>query len=213
MSARPDDRPVALGPVEAGPLKATASAAPHRVHRPRLAPAALPARVSLTFAAGRAAGGGATPSSRRGRNTILRPPAGARSREGMPVAVPAELPRTLLVVEDNDAIREGLAAVLRSAGYRVHLAENGEEALRDLRAGPRPDLILLDMLMPVVDGWHFLERLGREGPQPPVPVVITTATVLSREWAESHGCAGFLRKPVEPEALLDEVRRCLAAAG
>jgi CheY-like chemotaxis protein len=64
--------------------------------------------------------------------------------------------------------------------------------------------------MPVLDGWHFLEQL-RRGPQlPPAPIVITTATNLTREWAESHGCQGCLRKPIEPEALLDEVQRCLA---
>ena len=69
-------------------------------------------------------------------------------------AAPAH--RTLLVVDDNDVAREGLAGVLRRAGYRVLPAANGEEALQLLRAGPPPDLILLDMLMPFLDGWHFL---------------------------------------------------------
>jgi CheY-like chemotaxis protein len=87
-------------------------------------------------------------------------------------------------------------------------AANGEEALRLLAAGPAPDLILLDMLMPVLDGWHFLERLRQEATRPPV-VVTTAAGVLSREWAEAHGCAGFVRKPVETDELLAEVRRCL----
>ena len=117
-------------------------------------------------------------------------------------------PRTLLVVEDNDVSREGLAVVLRRAGYHVVPAANGEEALRLLRAGPPPDLILLDMLMPVLDGWHVLERLQQESTRPPV-ILTTAAGVLSREWAEAHGCAGFLRKPVETGQLLDEVRRCL----
>jgi CheY-like chemotaxis protein len=119
--------------------------------------------------------------------------------------------RTLLVVEDNDVSREGLAVVLRRAGYHVVPAANGEEALRLLKAGPPPDLILLDMLMPVLDGWHFLERLRRKGPCPPV-IVTTAAGVLSLEWAQDHGCAGFLRKPVETDELLAEGRRCLAAA-
>jgi len=116
--------------------------------------------------------------------------------------------RTILVVEDNDVSREGLTVVLRHAGYHVLPAANGEEALRLLRAGPAPDLIMLDMLMPVLDGWHFLDRLQWEPAQP--PVVVTTATaVLGREWAEDHGCAGFVRKPVEAGELLEEVRRCL----
>ena len=78
-----------------------------------------------------------------------------------------------------------------------------------MRAGPPPGLVLLDMLMPVLDGWHFLERLRRQGPRPLPPIVIATGTNLTREWAEDHGCKGFVRKPIEPTSLLAEVRRCL----
>ena len=102
-----------------------------------------------------------------------------------------------------------LSDTLRQAGYAVRPAADGREALDRLRHGPAPDLILLDMLMPVLDGWHFLGRLKQEGPQPPPPILIVTGTILTREWAESHGCCGFLRKPTEPEELLEEVRRCL----
>lgn len=114
----------------------------------------------------------------------------------------------LLVVEDNAVARAGLAALLRREGYRVELAGNGQEALDYLANSPPPDLILLDMLMPVLDGWHFLERLRRDGP--PVPVVVTTGTILTLAWAASHGCQGFVRKPIEPSELFAEVRRCLA---
>jgi CheY-like chemotaxis protein len=124
----------------------------------------------------------------------------------MPPAAHAH--HTILVVEDNDVSREGLAVVLRRAGYRVIPAANGGEALAALRSEPPPDLILLDMFMPVVDGWHFLDRLRHEAVHPPV-ILTTGAAVLSREWAEAHGCAGFLRKPVDSAALLDEVARCL----
>jgi len=122
----------------------------------------------------------------------------------------AVVQQTLLVVENNEVARAGLAAVLESEGYRVVQAANGEEALARLRADPRPDLILLDMLMPVMDGWHFLDWLRREGPQPAIAVVITTAIALTREWAEDHGCQGFVQKPFAVETLLAEVRRCLA---
>src|SRR5437868_13909160 len=81
--------------------------------------------------------------------------------------MPSQLQKTLLVVEDDDVTREGLAIALRQAGYAVVPAANGLEALNALRAGPRPEAILLDMLLPVLDGWHFLKRLGVEGPQPP----------------------------------------------
>jgi carbon storage regulator CsrA len=72
--------------------------------------------------------------------------------EACPMPPHASACPTLLVVEDDDVAREALAAVLRRAGYRVLPAANGEEALAALRADPAPDLILLDMLMPVLDG-------------------------------------------------------------
>jgi CheY-like chemotaxis protein len=114
-----------------------------------------------------------------------------------------------LVVEDNDVAREGLAVALRREGYGVVPAANGQEALDHLHTGPRPDLVLLDMLMPVLDGWHFLERLPRESPAPLPPVVVMTSINLTREWALDHGCHGFLRKPIETNRLLEEVRRCV----
>jgi putative two-component system response regulator len=113
-----------------------------------------------------------------------------------------------LVVEDNAPTREGLAAVLLRAGYLAQPAADGRQALHELTTGPRPDLILLDLVMPGLDGWHFLERLRQLGP-PAVPVIITSGTSLSGGWAEAHGCQGFLAKPIEPDLLLQEVQRCL----
>jgi two-component system, chemotaxis family, chemotaxis protein CheY len=117
--------------------------------------------------------------------------------------------KTLLVVEDETVAREGLAVILRQEGYEVILAANGEEALHRLRIRPEPDLIVLDMLMPVLDGWHFLRRLQREEGQPTIPIIVTTGTSLTPEWAKDHGCQGFVRKPIELENLLAEISRCL----
>lgn len=114
---------------------------------------------------------------------------------------------TILVVEDNEIARTGLAVILQKAGYRVVAAKDGQQALDYIHAGRSPDLVLLDMLMPVLDGWHFLEVLRRE--RVSLPVVVTTGTILTREWARQNGCAGFLRKPIEAQPLLAEVRRCL----
>jgi len=125
---------------------------------------------------------------------------------------PSPVGNRLLVVEDSDVTRECLTAVLRQAGYAVRQAGDGREALNRLWEDPPPDLIVLDMLLPVLDGWHFLEQLKADARLAAVPIVVTTATVLSQEWAATHGCAGFLRKPFEPEDLLAEVRRCLDAA-
>jgi CheY-like chemotaxis protein len=113
----------------------------------------------------------------------------------------------LLIVDDNYITREGLAVVLRRAGYEIVLATNGAEALAIL-SSLRPDLILLDMLMPILDGWHVLQQLKARN-FPPVPVVLVTATGLTRQWAEDHGCCGFVPKPIIPAELLKEVRRCL----
>ena len=115
--------------------------------------------------------------------------------------------RTLLVVEDNAVIREGLAVILSRQGFTVALSANGQEALNLLGEGLTPDLILLDMLMPVLDGWRFLEILHRQGTA--APVILITAGAISREWALDHGCVGFVGKPIEPEELLEEIRRCL----
>jgi two-component system, chemotaxis family, chemotaxis protein CheY len=116
--------------------------------------------------------------------------------------------KTLLIIEDNDIAREGLAVVLRRAGSTVSLAVNGAEALAQLQVKPLPHLILLDMMLPGVDGWHFLDLRAREAEWASIPVIITTGLgVSSPEWAVSLGAAGFLRKPIETEELLREVKR------
>jgi CheY-like chemotaxis protein len=133
---------------------------------------------------------------------------GVRER-AMDTAPPRPTDKTLLVVEDNEVAREGLAVILRREGYAVALAADGQQGLDYLAANPAPDLILLDMLMPVLDDWRFLELLRPRADR--VPVIVTTGTVFSREWAAEHGCAGFIKKPIDTESLLAEVRRCLGA--
>src|SRR5262245_45675010 len=82
--------------------------------------------------------------------------------------------KMLQVIEDDALARQGLAFLLVKEGYEVALSANGREALDYLDANPPPDLILLDMLMPVMDGWHFLDELKRKGhAAPPAPVIIT----------------------------------------
>ena len=116
--------------------------------------------------------------------------------------------KTLLIVEDDAIAREGLGFVLRRVGYETILAANGAEALAYLESGIRPDLVLLDTLMPVLDGWQFLAKL-KGLPLPPVPILVMSSVSLSQEWAKDHGCCTFLKKPIEPTALIEEVRRCL----
>jgi CheY-like chemotaxis protein len=109
--------------------------------------------------------------------------------------------RHILVVEDNPVANRQFAGALAGQGYDVVALRDGQQALEFLAANPPPDLILLDLVMPVLDGWQFLELM----PHPQVPVIVASST----DPPEPEGCAGFLRKPVESEELLAEVRRCL----
>jgi CheY-like chemotaxis protein len=118
--------------------------------------------------------------------------------------------KTLLIVEDNEVARAGMALILRRAGFTVEAAVDGRAALDRLGTGPPPDLILLDMMMPGLDGWRFLERRRRDAALSAVPVIITTALgIASPEWAASLGAAACLRKPIETEELVQAVRRLL----
>lgn len=115
--------------------------------------------------------------------------------------------KNILIVEDNALQRDGLARLLTREGFGVMVAANGQEALSQVRGELSPDVIVLDMLLPVVDGWQVLERMVEERIATRIPIIIATGTVLSREWALDHGCAGFVRKPIEIESLLQEIRR------
>ena len=120
--------------------------------------------------------------------------------------------KTLLIIEDNEISREGLAVVLRREGYIVLTFPDGGTALDYMTRKPPPDLILLGMLIPPpgCDGWRFLKERRKLPALASVPVIITTGLgIASDEWAASLGAAGLLRKPIDVEPLLAEVRRCL----
>ena len=96
--------------------------------------------------------------------------------------------RTVLVVEDNSIEREGLAAILRQEGYDAVVSANGKEALERLRSKPRPDVLLLDMMMSEVDGWQLLRMLRSHPELLAVPVIIVTGLEIANlEWARSLG--------------------------
>jgi CheY-like chemotaxis protein len=125
------------------------------------------------------------------------------------MTAPVERPRTILVVEDDAVFREGLGVILGRQGYHVLTAADGREALARLNEGPRPDLMILDMMLPIEDGWRLLDRRRRDPVLISIPVLIITALgVGSPEWAVSLGACGYLRKPVEIDILLQEVQRC-----
>lgn len=115
--------------------------------------------------------------------------------------------KTILIIEDDDAEREALAAALRQADYSVAAVTNGQEGIEYLRDGKPAALILLAMLMPVMDGWRFLEQLKQWRPSLEKPIVVMADTALSAQWGKLHDCAGLLHKPVAAAELLAEVKR------
>jgi serine/threonine-protein kinase len=113
-------------------------------------------------------------------------------------ATPPSEPRPVLIVEDDRSIREGLQSVLESEGYQAFGASNGREALELLRKIPRPGLILLDLMMPVMSGWEVLEALRVDEEFATIPVVVVSAVSERNKVAASR----VLRKPVEVGMLL-----------
>ena len=111
----------------------------------------------------------------------------------------------VLVVEDDADIRSMVALTLEGEGYAVTLAKNGREGLAAVAASP-PDLILLDMRMPGVDGWGFCRAL-REEHGSTVPVVIMTAAQDAVAWVAEVGAQGLVVKPFDLRDLLAAVAR------
>ncbi len=111
---------------------------------------------------------------------------------------------SVLVVDDDLDVCEAYAEVLGEAGYEVAIVHNGREALTHLeRAARTPDVILIDLMMPIMDGWQLRRELAERPALKGVPVVVMSA---GRKVPEVPA-AGHLQKPVSLEALLDEVAR------
>jgi CheY-like chemotaxis protein len=117
----------------------------------------------------------------------------------------------VLIVEDDADLREMMAELLQLEGYRTRSVANGREALDYLERTGRPDLILLDLMMPVMDGWEFRRRQMADPSLADVPVVVLSAL----DPARAHDLAGalFLKKPLDFDRLLELVRRFCARAG
>lgn len=118
---------------------------------------------------------------------------------------------SILVVEDDVDVREALVAFLEGAGYDVLEAGHGGEALQRLRAHDGVGLILLDLMMPVMNGWEFRAAQTTDPRLAAIPVVIITADHSAARKAADVGAAGCLLKPVELPDLLDYVGRFCGA--
>ncbi len=114
----------------------------------------------------------------------------------------------LLLVEDDDDIRTDLTAVLADAGYEVIAAGDGVAALRYLRGAEVPKLVLLDLMMPEMDGWQLRLELLKDRRLSTIPVVLLSAAGNLPTEAVCLGAVGFLSKPFEVSHLLHIVEQC-----
>ena len=135
-----------------------------------------------------------------GARFTLRLPTGAEDTD----EVPAE--RTILVVDDDEAFREEVIEVLRERGHAVLGAPNGREALTLLREHGPPDLILLDLMMPVMDGWELFEIIRSDDSLRDIPLVVLSAVDQRTTGLAPGPVAGFLEKPFARDELLQMAR-------
>jgi two-component system cell cycle response regulator DivK len=115
--------------------------------------------------------------------------------------------KRILVVEDQEDNRRILRDLLTSADYEMTEAENGEEALAAV-ARQRPDLILMDIQLPILDGYEATRRIKADPTLKDVPIIAVTSYALSgdEDKARAAGCDGFVAKPYSPRQLLAKIR-------
>jgi CheY-like chemotaxis protein len=113
---------------------------------------------------------------------------------------------TILIVEDNEMNRDMLSRRLKRRGYEVLVAVDGEMGI-DLARAKAPDLILMDMSLPVIDGWEATRRLKADGALKHIPVIALTAHAMAsdREKAMQAGCDDYDTKPIELTRLLAKI--------
>ena len=120
----------------------------------------------------------------------------------------------VLLVEDNEMNRDMLSRRLTKRGYEVVMAIDGQQAI-DTAVSEKPDIILLDMSLPVVDGWEAAQQMKSNEVSKPIPLIALTAHAMAsdRERAMSAGCDDFDTKPVELPRLLGKMETLLKAKG
>ena len=118
---------------------------------------------------------------------------------------------TIMVIDDDADIRELMKMFLEADGYDVSLAKDGLDAIEQLQAGARPALILLDLMLPRMDGEQFLKRM-RAGRFGKIPVVVISGHNAAQQKAVEIQAVSCLEKPVELDELLKTVRQFASAA-
>jgi CheY-like chemotaxis protein len=118
--------------------------------------------------------------------------------------------QNILIVEDNDDIRDSLEEVLRTEGYKTYAVKNGREAVAALKRITGKSLILLDIMMPVMDGRDFIEAQKADSVMATLPVVVVTALEAARALSigkDPVSAVGYLRKPIALNALFEIVEQ------
>lgn len=118
------------------------------------------------------------------------------------------MPKKILIVEDEFYLAETIKARLEYAGYEVATAENGAEGLKFLGQG-KPDLILMDVMMPVMDGWEATRRIKADPKLKQIPVIFLTARAQHEDHIKAHEVGGddYLSKPFEADELMAMIKK------
>lgn len=110
--------------------------------------------------------------------------------------------KSILVIEDNKEIQDSLKLALEVEGYDVFTADNGKEGMDKLARIPTPCLILLDLMMPVMNGWEFIEAISKDLMLSSIPVVVVSAFGDKKGTPKTEG---YIQKPIDLDALLNTV--------
>ena len=124
----------------------------------------------------------------------------------------ADSSKTVLLVEDNEDNRTVYRTILEHFGYQVIEARNGEDGIRMARED-HPDLILMDISIPIIDGWEATRILKGDAATSDIPIIALTAHALATDRAKAAevGCDGYLAKPCEPRRVVAEVEKFIGS--
>lgn len=112
--------------------------------------------------------------------------------------------RNILVVEDNKEIQDSLKQALEVEWYKVYTADNGKEGMNQLSMMPTPCLILLDLMMPIMNGWEFVDEINKNLMFSSIPIVVVSAFAEKSGSPKIHG---YIQKPIDLDALLNSVSK------
>lgn len=120
--------------------------------------------------------------------------------------------KKILIIDNDPQILEIMKSRLEANQYQVVLADDGEEGLVKAE-NERPDLIIVDIKMPKVDGYTFVRKLKRDETQRTVPVIVLTAYVNMKDLFAVEGITDYLVKPFESDQLFEKIKKCLSQRG